>query len=133
MHIRSPRDLRVCGVDSGGVDRGRIRDQRGIDSAIIGEQPPLKFYIWAFEPEGWRKKPLSRTLRDENYEQLDSIDSDVAVYGDGIRFSWSVHGLWIFVSPVGIMDGTPAGTYQEIRRAVLDDLIRMSEMTPYEP
>ncbi|MGH2746488.1 MAG: hypothetical protein ACRDKB_01005 [Actinomycetota bacterium] len=90
-------------------------------SALVGRHRGLEFHFWAFIPEAWQKKPLRRALAEENYRPLHRS----RVYCDGVRFAWSVHGLYVWLA-------ASVGSLDQIANRVLDGLLRSSKRTPYE-
>jgi hypothetical protein len=102
-------------------------------SAIVGKHDRLTFHFWAFEPKNREEESLGRALDNEGYRELGRSIAGVTVYTDGTRFAWSVHGLWVWLTSAGIVNGTPSGTAKEINGGTLEKLVAATRSTPFEP
>ena len=71
-------------------------------SAIVGRADGVGFYFWAFP----RKHGATAHFRaDEGYRLVRRVDG-VDVYGDGVRLTWQVHGLYVWLEAGSICEQT---------------------------
>lgn len=70
-------------------------------SALTIERARRSFHLWAFTPE--QPKLRAEQLVEEGYDEETSV-AGLRVYGDGIRVTWKVYGLHVWLATAGTGD-----------------------------
>jgi hypothetical protein len=79
-------------------------------AAIVGRAHGVAYYFWAFSPEHW---PTSDFAADEGYRLTRRVDR-IDVHADGIRLTWQVHGLHVWLEA------------DKISERMIDEIVRAS-------
>ena len=70
-------------------------------SALTIERSRKTFHLWAFTPE--EPELRAEQLQQEGYGEKTRVDG-IAAYGDGVRVTWKVYGLHVWLTNAGLGD-----------------------------
>lgn len=99
----------------------RVSDNTG--SAFVIKNDEQSYYLWAFPVEGTPEE-RQRMLKNENYRLLEEIEG-IAIYSDGLRLTWEVHELYVW------LEAGPSSASLDVDTRTLQDLVRSSKATRY--
>ena len=68
-------------------------------SAITGDANGIEFHLWGFPKEELHLGNYERSIARESYRPWRKV-AGTQVYFDGIRFTWKVHGLLLWLTTV---------------------------------
>jgi hypothetical protein len=86
-------------------------------AAIVARADGVGYYFWAFPR---KRGPAPHFRADEGYRRARRVDG-IDVHGDGVRLTWEVHGLYVWLD---------AGNISEQR---IEEIVRASAVVrPHE-